>query len=425
VKESFVEKLESHFQKNLEGVNPVQQMIRLKAWDRFVEKGLPSKKMAGYQYFPFSQLYNESFEIGDSPEIDRSSFESFIAPQSQKSYIVFANGQYRPDLSDTSGLPSSVIIRSLKDALNGYGNFLQTRLCHTLENETDPFVLLNIALIQRGLFVYIPPKVVIESPIQCIHLIANDRPMLFSPRIHFFLGAFSEASWTYRYHRLKDFEYLSNDVIDIALEEGASLKQLGIVRPCGHGWHLSALRATQKKGSRLDTMTCTRGAKSVRQDYHVSLLGENASCDLKGGAILKEDKQSHVNVLMEHRAPHTHSRQTFKNVLFDTSRTSFEGKIFVEKEAQKTEAYQLNNNLLMSGKAMTNSKPNLEIFADDVKASHGATVAQLSEEHLHYLRSRGIALEDAKRLMISSFVQELLTEIPIPSMRGLLQVKFS
>lgn len=423
--ELFLENLKRHFYQNLEGANPLQRMIRTKAWDRFLEKGLPSKKLPGYQYFPLSQLYSETFERSVSATLDPDTWETLILPECKRSVVIFVNGEYRPDLSDLSALPSGVVVRSLHEALNAYGTFLQTRFSHIFQHEVDPFALLNIALIQRGLFIYVPPKVVVKEPIQCLHLMANERPMLFSPRIHLFLGAHSQMHWMHRTHRLHDCEYLSNFVVDVALEEGASLKQLGMNRPSAHGWHLDALRITQKRDSRFCGMICTQGAKAMRHDFQVSLLGENASCDLQGIAALHDHRQSHVHVLMEHKAPHTRSNQHFKNILFDTTRSSFEGKIFVHPIAQKTESYQLNNNLILDPGAMANTKPNLEIFADDVKASHGATIAQLNDAHLHYLCSRGIAPAEAKRLLITSFAQGLFTDLPPPWQRELAAVKLA
>ncbi len=160
------------------------------------------------------------------------------------------------------------------------------------------------------------------------------------------------------------------------------------------------------------------GSISLKQDFYVSLSGENAQCELKGINVLSKNLQSHVNVHMEHSAPHCLSNQLFKNVVSDAGKTSFEGKIFVHSKAQKTCAYQLNNNLLIGKKALSYSKPNLEIFADDVKASHGATVAQLDSEHLYYLRSRGLTLPRARQLLIKGFISEIIDEAFLGSFKN-------
>jgi Fe-S cluster assembly protein SufD len=269
------------------------------------------------------------------------------------------NGRYAPELSDTSGIPEEVAIIRLRDALNTYGNFLQGRLSRWLKEETDPFVLLNMAMIQMGLFLYVPPKVVVERPLQCLHVISNEKPVIFNPRVHFFLGAHSKLTWLYDQHCMMDFESFSNAVVDVALEEGACFEQYGLLNPCKHGWYLEATRAILKRDSQFKSLTCNAGSKSVREDYRITLMGENASCDLKGISVLCENRQAHVNVFIDHQAPHCRSNQLFKNILNDTSRCSFEGKIYVHPKAQKTEAYQLNNNLILTDKALANSKPNL------------------------------------------------------------------
>jgi len=421
LKEQFVSHLKDHFLKNLEGITPLQKAIREKAWNRFIQLGLPQKKDPGYQYFPLNQFYQESYELSDLTDIPEDQLASLIYPECNRSYIVFLNGQYVPQLSDISALPEEVITLRLRDALNTYGSFLQGRLSRAIKEEIDPFATLNIALIQMGLFIYVPPKIIVDTPIQCIHLISNDKPALFNPRIHFFLGRESKVKWIYEHHCVKDFEYFSNGVIDIALEDGAVFEQCGALNPCPHGWCFEATRVTLKRDSQFKSLTCTVGAKSVRQDFRVSLMGENASCDLKGISLLSNEKQSHVNVLVDHQAPNCQSNQHFKNVINKASRSSFEGKILVQPKAQKTKAYQLNNNLLMGEWAIANSKPNLEIFADDVKASHGATMTQLNPEHLFYLKTRGISPDAAKTLLLNGFCLEILKELPHLSMREKMQ----
>lgn len=411
MKEDFTKLLEKHFRSNLEGISPLQKAIREKAWDHFLAKGLPSKKNPGYQYFPFSHFYQEAYELAGPPSLPKEQIESIIYPECRRSHIVLVNGQYSPELSDTSALPKEVVVLRLRDALTRYGNFLQLRLSSAMKEEKDPFATLNTALIQMGLFIYVPPKVVVNTPIQCLQVISSDRASLVHPRIHFFVGKQAKATWIYDHLCLKDFEYFSNGVTDIALEEGAEFTQYGALTPCQNGWCLEATRATLKQDSRFNSITVTTGTKSVRQDFRVSLLGENATCDLKHLSLLNEHRQSHVNVHIDHVAPHCTSHQLFKNVLSDAARSSFEGKIYVQSEAQKTLAYQLNNNLLLSDRAVANSKPNLEIFADDVKASHGATTGQPNQEHLHYLKTRGIDAKTANLLLLSGYCIDVLGDV--------------
>lgn len=399
----------------------MQKTIQERAWTRFLQLGLPEKKHPGYQYFPLSQLYQESFALASCSAIQKKSILPLVSPESYQSYIVFVDGHYMPELSDTSRLPPQVVILRLKDALKSYGNFFQVRFKNILQKEEDPFVLLNMAMIHEGLFIYVPPRIVIEPPVQCIHLVTNERPMIFSPRSHFVLGNHSQMKWVYDLHLLKDADYFVNSVVDVALEEGAIFEQFGMINRCQQGWVKESVRAVLKKDSQFKSLTLTTGAKTVHQDFRITLKGENSSCELKGIGILSENKQAHTYVKMEHQAPHCRSMQRFKHILADISRSSFEGKIYVHPKAQKTEAYQLNHNLILSNGAIANSKPNLEIFADDVKASHGATVSQLNPEHLFYLKTRGLSHKMAKKLLISGFILDLFSEVSDPSIREKMQ----
>ncbi len=210
--------------------------------------------------------------------------------------------------------------------------------------------------------------------------------------------------------------YCLNQVCDMALEDGAQVKLYSETSDLSSdAWHFNALRASLKRDARLKVVNFTDGAMTIRNDYRVMITGEGADACLNGVAMLDDKREAHTNILMDHQAPNCRSNQLFKTVLTDISRASFEGKIYVHQEAQKTEAYQLNNNLILSDKANADSKPNLEIFADDVKASHGATVGQLDEEQLFYCRTRGYSLDEARNLLVHGFCEEVIDLITIPS----------
>jgi Fe-S cluster assembly protein SufD len=386
--------------------------LRERAWDHFLELGLPEKKQEAFQYVPLRQLYEKNFRLVPDSSIATKDFHHLIYPECQHSYLVFVNGYFRADLSDTTGLPKQVVVLSMVEAMRSYGTFLQNRWGKTLGEEIDPFAILNLALHPQGLFVYVPPKVVVKTPIQCLYLGQEDQ-LLSMPRVQIFAASQSQVDWISR----TSASGWVNEVLDVALEEDAQLRHLS-VSDKESGWHLSSLRATQKRCSRLRSWNVVNGGDLSRHSYRTQLMGEGAEADLSGLWMLKENHQAHTHVVVEHQAPHCRSLQKFKGVLAEISQSSFEGKILVHQAAQKTEAYQLNNNLLLGDHAIANSKPNLEIFADDVKASHGATCTQVDEEALFYLKSRGISTEQAKRLLVQGFCREILDLLPFPSVRN-------
>jgi Fe-S cluster assembly protein SufD len=279
---------------------------------------------------------------------------------------------------------------------------------------------------QDGIFIYVPPKTVIEGPLQILNLISSSEyPSLIQPRLQLFLGSCSELQLVHSPLFLAETGHFLNSVADFSIEDNARLKYIQIThRMPSPIWNFEAVRASLKSSSSFQSVHLGHGCAALRSDYRVTLKGENAETDLSGLWKLKQKREAHAHVLIEHQAPHCHSMQLFKNVLADLSRSSFEGKILVRREAQKTEAFQLNNNLLLNEGAMANSKPNLEIFADDVKASHGATVGQLDLEELFYLKARGLSSQAAQQLLIHGFCQEVIDKIGIPSLRQKLTREF-
>ncbi|HSX03961.1 MAG TPA: Fe-S cluster assembly protein SufD [Rhabdochlamydiaceae bacterium] len=407
-KEEFLLQLQMHFQEIMQQAPSLSKPARKKAWDHFLNLGLPHKKQEAFQYFPLLSFYEETFK--------KPSYASLPENFSAGAQLVFVNGEFSKELSDLRALPKQLVILPLADAYQTYGSFLHGRLEKTLKSETNPFACLNLAFETKGLFVFVPPKVHVETPIHCIHLIATEKKELFSPRVQLFIGQGSHVKWISTTQTLNDSGSFSNSVMDCSLEEGSQLELTNLTTLGNNTWHFDSLRATLKKESHLQAICFNQGGKSLRQDFHIQLQGEYAEAKLKGAALLKEQRQTHTHVYMGHLAPHTHSSQLFKTILDETARSSFEGKIYVCKEAQKTEAYQSNHNLLLGEHAMAYSKPNLEIFADDVKASHGATISKLKEDDLFYLKTRGLSQEMAKKLLISAFSQEIVqgvTFLPI------------
>lgn len=375
---------------------------RKNAWDHFVKMGLPDRKQEAFQYVPLKKLYEENFSPNSKVEAPKG-----CSVKKEGISLVFVNGIFRKELSSLQDLPSSILVLSLEEAMRKFPAFLQSRLHKQIEEEQDPFALLNTALHTGGVFVYVPPHVVCKEPLQIFHCVETQESIWVSPRVHVFVGALSEI--TLHTEVLGNTSSLVNGLLDVAVEEGAVCTLTDFSSP---SWYLSATRVTAKRDSKVKSISLTKGGKTVRHSYHVSLLGENAEASLKGLQLLQENKQAHSHVLMQHEAPHCTSMQLFKSVLEDVSQASFEGKILVKQKAQKTQAYQLNNNLLLGQYALCNSKPNLEIFADDVKASHGSTVGRLSEEELFYLQARGIPQEEATSLLLLGFCQEVMQEIP-------------
>lgn len=383
------------------------EWLRRKAWDRFVELGLPKSKQEAFQYVPRVGLPSEVAREREAASL--SLIEPFLLPECQESRLVFIDGHFHELLSCYGKIAKECVISPLDAAMKTYGMVLQNRLSREIKEEEDCFAALNGAYHGRGLFLYVPPGTVLSSPVQVISILSS--PLLMAPRLQIFLGKGAELNLI----QVAAGEGRAIDCIDVSLDEASQLNLVDETHLEPPSWLFRNLRATLKKEARLSSFSYTDG--SVRHSTRISLNEEGAEARLSGLATLDVCQEAHTHVLIKHNAPRCRSHQHFKSVLQGKSRSSFEGKIAVRPIAQKTEAYQLNQNLLLSEEAAAHAKPNLEIFADDVKASHGATISQLSEEELFYFQSRGISAIEAKQLLLQGFCRELFEKIPIRGLR--------
>lgn len=415
--EEFQDLLEKLYSERVEPIDSLQK-IKAKAWDHFLELGLPSRKTEAFRYLRLRHLFDHSYVHSRPLPVTPDAVTPHIYPECINSVLVFVNGHYQPSLSRTDALPKRLVISSLAEAMKTYGTFLNNQWAKSLKEETDPFAALNTALHRDGVFLYLPPKTIVEAPLQILHLIhMQDQPMMTLPRLHLFVGNQGQVKLYSNQAVLSGNSYFVNMAIEMAIEEDAHVHYTqAAMEESADAWHLEAFRATLKRNSTLKTICVTDGGQGVRFDYRVALAGENAEALLNGVWMLAEKNEAHMHVIMDHQSPHCRSMQLYKGVLNDCSHSSFEGKILVRQPAQKTEAFQLNNNLLLSDRAAADSKPNLEIFADDVKASHGATVGQLDKEQLFYMKTRGFSLHEAQDLLVKGFCKEVIDMIELPSL---------
>lgn len=404
--ETFQAHIESLF--NLQNKTDALSRLRLKGWDQLISIGLPTRQIEAYQYLPLTQLFSKKFALPFLPSISSAEIKPYILPECQESVVVFVNGKFDPLLSCFSGLPKKAVFIPLHEAWRSFSSLMQNQVTEKLNEEKDPFAALNAAFIDQAFFLYLPPQTILELPLQILHVIQGSKQLL-TPRVECFFGAQSQAHVISTVAQLEGQHNFHNSLIHFSLEEGSQINfERVFLNSSPTDWHFDATRAHLKRDASLKTVIVQNGSQCYRDDYRIALLGPNAEAHLNGVSMLNEKKQSHTHVLMEHHAPACRSLQLFKEALAGFSHASFEGKIYVKKEAQKTQAFQLNNFLLLSDYARSESKPNLEIFADDVKASHGATIGQLNADELFYLQTRGLKESAAKNLLTRGFCHEVI-----------------
>ena len=371
--------------------------VRRRYWDRFLE--IDSSKV------------NWPSHGAVQKKISYDAIESLVWPECRSSCLVFVDGYFDESLSNCSALPDSIVRLPIEQAMTTYGILLQNRLSKELHEEKDSFAALNGAMQGRGLFLYLPPSVNLLAPVQILSILSSDR--LMAPRYQIFLGRNSRLDLIHTIHG----SGMATDVLDVVMDSGSKLNIGDSTSLSADARLFRSFRATLKKDAALSSFSTSNGASTLRQSLNVYLCEPEASAILLGLDCLRDERQSNTHVLVEHMAPHCHSRQHFKKVLHDKSRSLFAGTIRVEQAAQKTEAYQLSQNLILSDTAAALAKPELEIFADDVKATHGATFSQLDPEEIFYCRSRGLSEIAAKDLLLQGFCRELIDIIPIRAMR--------
>ena len=390
---------------------------RMKTWNRFLDIRPLTDKEENFKYVPLKEITSKNYEKATHAKVTIDLVKSLVLPECQNSYIVFINGFYNKELSDTSNHGSSFVLLPFKDAMKTYNTLLTNNTQRLIKDEKDPFVLLTASCYQDGAFFYLPPNIELTQPIQILNIHSENTQTWVMPRFFFFCGTNSHVTLINTSHYESSKEELVSVLYEYNLEEQSSIKlvDFDLEKHPESGWNFSAFRIFQKKNS-VFKATQVQNSSKTRRDWKIILLGENANCALNGIWLLKSSNEGHTNVVIEHTEPYCESLQYFKGVLDDSAHSSFQGKIIVQKKAQKTQAYQLNNNLLLSSKAQSFSKPGLEIFADDVKASHGSTTGNIDQEQLFYLRTRGFSEQEARNCLLSGFCFDIFATLPTPSL---------
>jgi len=332
--------------------------------------------------------------------------------------LAFINGRYCPELSTPETLPSGVKAGSLAAALQSDSRTLEAHLTRYADYNNHSLVALNTAFLEDGAFIEILKDAVLSKPIHLLYISKpNGQPTVSHPRNLIVAGANSQASIIETYLSLSDDVYFTNSVTELALSEGARLDFCKVEEESAASFHYARVQAHQARSSTLATHSIQLGALLLREEVQAVLDGAGAEALLHGLYITAGRQHVDNHTTIDHAQPHCSSREVYKGVLEGSSQTVFNGKIIVRADAQKTDSKQSNKNLLLSEDATVNTKPQLEIFADDVKCTHGATVGQIEAEAVFYLRSRGIGLQDARSLLTYAFANDIMERIKYEPLR--------
>jgi Fe-S cluster assembly protein SufD len=396
--------------------------LRETAMDRFEQINLPTTDAEDWKYTNVAPIARGGFApVAPDSHIELSAdvVAGFIAPEAS-SHLVFVNGVYRAEFSSVGNLPAGVVVVNLAEALTGEHEFdMRSHLARPTETEIDGFNTLNAAFLgNSGALIYLPKGTQVASPIQLLFLnvFAPQPPAIF-PRVLVVAERESAATIIESYAAPEESVSFTNAVVEVFVGENARVTHYKVQRESERAFHIATTNAELGRSGVYDLTTITLGAQLSRHGLNIKLGHEGAECWADGLYLVGTGQHADTHSLIDHSSPHCTSHQLYKGILDGKSRAVFNGKVFVHRNAQKTDAMQSNKNLLLSNEARVDTKPQLEIYADDVKCAHGATVGQLEEEELFYLISRGLHPDLARNLLTYGFAEELVEKIKIESIK--------
>jgi Fe-S cluster assembly protein SufD len=402
---------------------PWLELVRGSAMERFEQLGFPSVREEEWKYTNLAPLAKESFvpaiKGAQIPAIDSA---PFVYPETATAHLVVVNGFLSEELSVKSGLENVVAIDLLSAVADArYNRVARSYLARNAGYHNNGLAALNTAFLQSGLFLWIPKNVKLETPIQVTFLTdAQEQNSASFPRLLVVAEENSSATLIESFVSTREEQYFTNAIAEVVLKDGSRLEHYRVQRESRRAFHVSTTSAELGRSSSYDTTSINLGARLSRHDISVVLDHEGAECWVDGLYLVGPDQHTDTHSVIDHKQPHCNSHQLYKGILDGNARAVFNGKIFVREGAQKTDAMQTNKNLLLSPQAHIDTKPQLEIYADDVKCAHGAAVGQIDQEELFYLEARGINPDLGRKLLTYGFAEEVIGKIKIDSIRAAL-----
>ncbi len=394
---------------------------REEAFAVFQKAGFPTMRDEDWHFTNVAPIAERTFGLAKTAIVDKADIEHFRLRHEEWNGVVLVNGMFSRELSTISALGKGITIRALSEGTSDIPTAAQ-EIIGKVAPADAAFTALNTAFMQDAIVIHVGRDSSFDTPIHIMHVNAGVNVRQAShPRIVVLAERHSRAIIVESFFSNKDSEYLTNAVTEIVLEEGAHLAHYKLQRESTAGFHVGTTAVRQGRTSNYVSFSFATGAALSRTNIYTTLDGEAATCTLNG--LYMVDGKQHVDhqTKIEHVKPHCPSHEVYKGILDGESHGVFNGKVYVHPEAQKTDGKQSNNNLLLSDKARIDTKPQLEIFADDVKCTHGATVGRLDEVGLFYMKSRGIGDERARQLLTYAFAADVLEMIELDELREALE----
>ena len=393
---------------------------------RFAELGFPTLKNEDWRFTNVAPIAKLPFKPALDAARDgltKDSLDQFSFAKLPGTRLVFVNGHFAAELSTATTQPNGIKVSSLATALANDSALVEKHLGRYVRTEDNAFAALNNAFFQDGGFVYVPAGQSVDDPVQFLFInTSKDAGATTHPRNLIIAERGAKLTVIESYVSLASAPTFTNAVSEFALGDNAVVEHCKFQDESPEAYHIAALHSHLGRAVSFSSHSIATGAKLARNNLRTTLDGEGIECVLNGVYITNNDQISDHYMVVDHAKPHCASHEYFNGILAGKSKGVFHGRILVRPDAQKTDAKQTNKNLLLSDDATADTKPQLEIYADDVKCTHGATIGQLNDESIYYLRSRGIGLENARRMLIHAFAGEIIDRVKHDALREELDV---
>ena len=424
--ERFVNAFELNEGHTLNGTNAAIVGLRREAIKRFAEVGLPTKRNEAWKYTdvvsPLKHDYRLVPEAASTAGLDVS---PYLIPNLDAHVIVTVNGHYAPELSAIGDLPDGVIISGFAEAAGRHADLVNRYFNTAAGTDAEALTTLNTAFVQDGVFVYVPKSAELDKPLHIVSLLRSDDDILIQPRNLLVFEENSRATLLETSHILGDVRYFTNGVEEIFVAQSANVDYYKLQDEGDVSSQVNGTYIHQGRDSVFSVNTFTLSGALVRNNLTVTLDDEHIESHLLGLVLPTGSQHVDVHTLIDHAKPNCVSNELYKYVLDDKSTAVFNGKVFVRPDAQQTNAYQQNKSILLSPDTKMHAKPELEIYADDVKCSHGATTGQLDAEAMFYLRSRGLSERAARGILLQAFTQDVIESVRIDALRDWLDARIT
>ena len=395
--------------------------LRKEAFETFQRLGLPENKTEEYKDTPIARSLQKNFTFQSAPTKGKIKLEDFLIPAIDANVIVFVNGIFSKEHSSIVSSESEISVVPIKEALIEKNPLVLKHLGKHADFKTDALAAWNTAAWSDGIFLHIKNNQIVEKPIIIHYLNDGSESEVWSVSRNLIVaGSSSKFTFVEKYDSVGKANHFSNIVTEVVVSENAEANFYSIQNDAGNRYQYNLTQFYQLNHSRVNTFTFTLNGKLVRNNLQLALDGEGIESHMFGLYLLENDTLADNHTVVDHKKANSFSNELYKGVMDGNSKGVFNGKIYVRPNAQKTNAFQANRNILLTDKATINTKPQLEIWADDVKCSHGCTTGQLDEEAMFYLQTRGINKETARAMMLYAFAGEILDHVNHPELKDYL-----